>query len=85
VRLPRAAGLTAVRAEAGAASLTVEVPVSVAARIRSRMGLGSTQVDETRFARSAAGFESADYGTAPNRVDIDISGGVGSVRVIGVA
>ena len=85
VRLPRAAGSTAVHAEAGAASLTIEVPGGVAARIRSRMGLGSTQVDETRFARSAAGFESADYGTATNRVDIEISGGVGSVRVIGVA
>ena len=85
VRLPRAAGATAVRAEAGAASLTLEVPAGVAARIRSRMGLGSTQVDESRFARSAAGFESAGYAAAANRVDIDISGGVGSVRVISVA
>jgi hypothetical protein len=49
------------------------------------MGLGSSQVDERRFPRSAAGFESADYGTAANRADIDISGGVGSVRVVGVA
>ena len=83
VRLPRAAGATVVRVEAGAASLTIEVPTGVAARIRSRMGLGSTQIDETRFPRSAAGFESADYAAAANRVDIDISGGVGSVRVIG--
>ncbi|HEY8438771.1 MAG TPA: hypothetical protein VIK65_09190 [Candidatus Limnocylindrales bacterium] len=85
VRLPRAAGSTAVHAETGAASLTLEVPSGVAARIRSRMGLGSTSVDESRFPRSAAGFESADYATATNRVDIDVSGGVGSVRVVGVA
>jgi hypothetical protein len=77
--------MTTVRAESGAASLVIEVPEGVAARIRSRMGLGSSQVDERRFPRSAAGFESADYGTAANRADIDISGGVGSVRVVGVA
>jgi len=85
IRLPRAAGLTTVRSESGAASLVIEVPEGVAARIRSRMALGSSQVDERRFPRSAAGFESPDYGTAANRADIDISGGVGSVLVAGVA
>jgi hypothetical protein len=84
IRLPRAAGATTVRAETGAAGLTVEVPSGVGARIRSRMALGSSQIDETRFPRTASGHESADYATAPNRADIDIQGGVGSVRVIGV-
>src|SRR5262249_42016470 len=84
IRLPRAAGLTTVRAESGAASLTIEVPEGVAARIRSPMGLGRGVVDERRFPRSASGFESPDYGTAANKADVDISGGVGSVRVVGV-
>ena len=83
VLLPRAAGMTTVRAESGAASLTIEVPVGVAARIRSQMVLGSSQIDQVRFPRAANGFESSDYGSATNRVDIDISGGVGSVKVIG--
>ena len=47
------------------------------------MAIGSTQVDETRFPRSASGYESPDYGTATNRVDIDASGGVGSLKVVG--
>ncbi|HET7702032.1 MAG TPA: hypothetical protein VFK35_01420 [Candidatus Limnocylindrales bacterium] len=85
IRLPRAAGATSVRAETGAASLTIEVPEGVAARIRSRMTIGSTQVDEARFPRAAVGFESPDYATAANRVDLDLQGGVGSVRVLGVA
>jgi len=85
VRLPRAAGATSVRAETGAASLIIEVPDGVAARIRSRMGLGSTQVDQARFPRSADGYASPDYETAANRAEIDISGGVGSVRVTGMA
>lgn len=83
VLLPRAAGMTSVRAEAGAASLTFEVPLGVAARIRAKMALGSSQVDQTRFPSTAGGFESPDYATAENRVEIDVSGGVGSVKVVG--
>jgi hypothetical protein len=85
VLLPRAAGVTTVKAEAGAASLTLEVPSGVAARIRSRMALGSSSIDETRFPRVGDIYQSVDYGTAENRVDLDLQGGVGSVRVIGGA
>jgi hypothetical protein len=83
VRLPRAAGVTEVKAEAGAASLTIEVPSGVGARVRSRMAIGSSQVDELRFPRIGDLHQSADYATAPNRVDIDIQAGVGSVRIVG--
>lgn len=83
IRLPRAAGSTVVRAEAGAASLTIEVPSGVAARIRSRMALGTTQIDEARFPRIGDIYQSVDYGTSVNHVDIDVQGGVGSVRVLG--
>ena len=85
VLLPRAAGATSVRAESGAASLTLEVPAGVAAKVRTRMALGSSEVDQARFPRSGDGYESPDFATAPNRVDIDVSGGVGSVKVLGGA
>jgi LiaI-LiaF-like transmembrane region len=85
IRLPRNAGATSVRAETGAASLVIEVPTGVGARIRSRIGLGSTDVDQGRFPREGEGYASADYATAPNRADIDVQGGVGSVRIVGVA
>jgi hypothetical protein len=81
ILLPRAAGQTSVRAQAGAASLSLEIPAGVAARIRTRVVLGSVQVDETRFPPVAGGYESADYATAVNRVDIDVQGGVGSLRI----
>jgi hypothetical protein len=80
VRLP-ASGATEVRAEAGVASLTIEVPQGVAARIHSRMALGSTTVSEDRFPRAMDGWASPDFDTAANRVEIDIAGGLGSVRV----
>ncbi len=85
VLLPRAAGATRVRAESGVASLALEVPAGVAARIRSRMALGSSQIDQARFPRVADGYESPDYATASNRIDIDVSAGVGSVRIVGGA
>ena len=81
VTLPRAGVMTTVRAESGAASTTFTVPEGVAARVRSKMSLGNVSVDELRFPRSADGWTSADYETAPNRVEITIEGGVGSVRV----
>ncbi len=83
VRLPRAAGVTNVKAETGAASLTIEIPAGVAARIRNRMAIGSTQIDEARFPRVGDIYQSLDYATAANRVDLDIQGGVGSVKVVG--
>lgn len=85
VILPRAAGFSSVKAEAGAASLTFEVPAGVAARIKAQMVLGSSRIDESRFPRVADGYESPDYGTAANRVDIAVEGGVGSLRIVGGA
>jgi hypothetical protein len=49
----------------------------MAARIQTRVALGSVQVDQARFPRTASGYESPDYATASNRVDIDVQGGVG--------
>lgn len=83
--LPRSAGHTAVRVEGGAASLVLEVPAGVAASIRSRMALGSTRVDETSFPRAGDRWESPDFATAANRVEIEIQGGVGSARVVSQA
>lgn len=85
VRLPRAAGATYVKAESGAAALTLEVPPGVAARIRSKMALGTSQIDQSRFPRIGDVYQSADYGTAENKVDIDAQGGVGSLRIVGGA
>lgn len=47
------------------------------------MVLGSTPVDERRFPRAVDGYGSPEYDGATNRVDIDVQGGVGSVRIVG--
>jgi hypothetical protein len=81
VMLPRAAGRTHVSVESGAASITLTVPDGVAARIRGRMALGSINAAD-RFPRVGDGFASPDFEAATNRVEVSVSGGVGSLRVL---
>jgi len=81
VRLPRAAGSSIVRADAGVASVRFSVPEGVAVRIAARVGLGSTSVDERRFPRTATGWATPNFDAAPNRVDLALTGGLGSLVV----
>jgi hypothetical protein len=79
--LPAQAGHTQVRIETGAASVRAEIPAGVAARIHGMMGVGALNVDERRFPRHGAEYQSEDFATAANRVEIEVTGGVGSVDV----
>ena len=81
ITMPANAGVTAARIRTGAASVNVHIPEGVAARIQARGGLASISVDSARFPRSGGGYESPDYGTAANKIDLDIETGVGSVEV----
>lgn len=81
VILPRDVPACDAHIEAGAARVTIEIPVGVSARIRSQVGLGSSSVDTVRFPRTPDGWESADFATAERRAEIRVAGGVGSVRI----
>ena len=81
ITLPENAGLTQVKIGAGAAEIGIRVPETVAASIRIAGALSDIQVDEDRFPRMSGGYQSADYETAPNRTEITIEMGVGSVRI----
>lgn len=83
IDLPEAAGRTSLHVDSGAASVKVRVPPSVAARIRIRAALAGTRVDAARFPRrgDAPVYESPDFETAANRVEIDVDTGVGSIEI----
>jgi len=81
VHLPQNAGQTRVSIEVGAASVDLYVPNGVAGRIRSRGGISSLKVDTARFPRAGEYYQSTDYETAANKVDIDIQMGVGSTTI----
>ena len=79
--LPENAGFTQVKIESGAASIDIRVPSGVAARIRSSGGLSSTSVDKERFPRVGDVYLSPDFDSAPNKVELNIQMGVGSVSI----
>lgn len=81
VTLPAAAGFTRAQVEAGVASVNLSIPSGVAARIRVRSGLSGISVDQARFPRSGDIYQSSDYDTAVNKVDLDIQTGLGSVDI----
>ena len=82
VKLPRAAGMTRAKVDAGAASVRVHVPDGVALRIVGRMQIGTNDVDTRRFPPSATGWSSPDYDSAANRVELVISGGLAALQVL---
>jgi hypothetical protein len=81
ITMPAEAGHTHARIDAGAASVAVRIPTGVAARVRASGGLASIHVDRKRFPRSGGVYQSPDYDTAANRVDLRVEAGVGSVDI----
>ena len=81
IRLPAAAGYTEVRGSSGAASLKLFVPQGVAARIRATGALSGIHIDRQRFPESEGIHVSPDFESTPNRVDIRLDVGVGSIEI----
>jgi hypothetical protein len=82
VRLPEAAGHTAVSVKGGVTEVTLDVPHGVAADIQVSDGLAGRQIDERRFRPMSGGhYRSPDYEAAPNRVDMHIELGLASLTI----
>lgn len=81
VQLPENAGLTQVTLRSGMAETRVTVPANVAARIHTRSGLATVDVDERRFPKRDGFYQSADWDTATNKVEISIEAGLTNVIV----
>lgn len=81
ITMPADAGFTRAEVKTGAASVEIVIPESVAGRIRVQSGLGAIDVDDMRFKRSGNEYMSPQFHEAPNKVDIFIETGVGSVKV----
>ena len=81
VRLPNGAGRTSVDIRSGAGQVILVVPPGVGAAIHNVGGLVNVHVPSDRFQRVGDGYETADYQSAQNRVDVDLHLGVGEVDV----
>lgn len=81
IDLPRNAGATEVRGSSGASTLRIHVPEGVAARIRTSGALASVNVDRKRFPRQEGVYQSPNYETAENKVDIQLDMGAGTISI----
>jgi hypothetical protein len=81
VTLPASAGYTRVKVQSGAARVDIRVPGGVAGRIKTSGVLASMVVDETRFPGFDNRYQSPDYDSARNKVEIEVETGVGAVTV----
>lgn len=68
------------RIESGVGQTTIRIPDGMAARIRVRTGVGGVTV-RGDFNKEGAYYITPDYSSAKNRVDLEINGGVGGVRI----
>lgn len=68
--------------DCGAASLTVRVPEGLAARIRAAVVAGDCNVNTARFPRRDGVYQSPDFDSAANAVEMTIDAGAASVRIL---
>jgi hypothetical protein len=81
IDLPDSVPQSQVVVKGGLASVKINVPEGVAARIRVTGGLMDARVDRARFPRSGGYYQSPDYDTAPYKVDLRVDMGLGSVNI----
>lgn len=74
-----AAGAFAVDVDGGVGDITVRLPRSLEARVTVDSGLGDVEMP-SGFSRTGDVYTSAGFDGATDRVEIDIDGGVGSIR-----
>lgn len=81
ITLPARAGMTRVEVTFGVASVNLTVPEGVAGRIKVESGLSGIKIDTNRFPVAGNEYQSVDYATAENRVDILVKSGLGSLSI----
>ncbi len=81
ITMPAAAGATQAEIKCGAAGVKIQVPGGVAARIRIKSGMAGIMVDPARFPAVMGGYESPDFATAANKIDLNVETGMGSIEI----
>ena len=79
--MPAHAGMTNARVESGVAAVYVTIPEGVSARISVQSGLAGVNINRDRFPRQKKGYQSPDYETSTNKIDLRIETGLGSIDV----
>ena len=67
--------------KSGLASVTIQVPSGVSARIRASVGLGIVNVDQSRFPKLGGEYKSIDYDASEAKVDLAVETGLGIIDI----
>ena len=81
VVLPEDAANLSVTAKSGAGNVVVLVPSGIAARIHASTGLGKVIVDSRFNKIDGNTYQSSDFDSAANKVEITVHSGAGNVSV----
>lgn len=86
IKLPANAGDTLVDIDSGATTLDFSVPHGVAARVRTKQETSKINIDQSRFPQrdgmaDGSLYQSPDYDSAANKVEINLDGGANTVNV----
>ncbi len=82
VVMPSNAGTVTAKLDGGIGGLTILIPQGVAARIRSHSGISGATINQARFPRVGEDlYESPDYATATNKIDLDVNAGIGGITL----
>lgn len=76
-----AKGNYSAKVDGGIGNLNLNIPQGVAARIRTNQGIGNLSISN-QFPRQGDLYVSAGFDTAQDRVDLNVSGGIGNVNVL---
>jgi hypothetical protein len=79
VTLP-ATGNFAAEINGGVGEIMIKVPATLAVRINASTGIGSVRVDD-EYTKQGNLYQSANYETASNRIDLTVAGGIGALTV----
>lgn len=79
--VPAAAGSSWASIDADVTNLEITIPEGVSVRLKVDSDLSAVEVDQRRFPRQGDYFQSSDYDSARNRIDIDIECNVSRVQV----
>lgn len=81
VAFPTSAGQTTADIHSGAGRLVLVIPDGVGAVIHTNNGLVNMHVPSDRFQKVGENYQTADYGTSANRLDLTLHVGIGEVDV----
>lgn len=80
--MPAHAGSVTANVDGGVGTVNILIPQDVPARIRTRSGIGGVSVNQARFPSIGDNlYESQDFASATNRIELDVNTGVGGISI----